>query len=178
MRAWGRRALENAKRCIGGELALAFVAGLGDALVVRAVGSLDGEGWRLPDTSYTHAGGLVVRETARELEMLIVRPSDGSDAWVLPKGHIEPGERPEEAAVREVREEAGVQARVHRFLGSADFAAKGEDVRAAYYLMFWENAVTPSEERDSRWVPLTEAGAKLTHANARQLAERAQALLG
>jgi ADP-ribose pyrophosphatase YjhB (NUDIX family) len=126
---------------------------------------------------YSHAGGLVVRETADDLEALLVRPSDGSEAWVLPKGHIEPGEQPEEAAIREVREEAGVQSRVHLFLGSSDFVAMNETVNAAYYLMLWERDLADSEDREAIWVPLTEAADRLTHDNAKQLARRARELV-
>ena len=53
------------------------------------------------------AGGVVVNDAG---DVLLIRHRNGS--WVFPKGHIEPGESKVDAAVREVEEEAGVQASV------------------------------------------------------------------
>ena len=132
----------------------------------------------MDDGRFTHAGGLVVRTRDGRPEIVVIRPSDGSDAWVLPKGHIEPGEQPEQAAVREVEEEAGVRAAPEEFLGTAEFSAGAERVRAAFDLMSWEADVPALEERAIRWVPLAEAEKRLTHENAKLLVRRAATLLG
>ncbi|GEM90698.1 NUDIX hydrolase [Oceanithermus desulfurans] len=58
------------------------------------------------------AGGLVFNAAG---EVLLIR--DRMGFWVFPKGHVEKGETLEAAAVREVREEAGVEARVEAALG-------------------------------------------------------------
>ena len=50
-------------------------------------------------SQWSHAGGVVVRATDGELQFLLVEAKD-RDIWVLPKGHIEPGETPEAAAMR------------------------------------------------------------------------------
>src|SRR3990172_8585572 len=67
----------------------------------------------------TSAGGVVYRtrwlEDRKEIEFLIVQHS-GHHRWVLPKGWIEKGETKEKTAVREVREEAGVEAEVENTL--------------------------------------------------------------
>lgn len=55
-----------------------------------------------------HAGGVVYKMEAGHVKYLLIRPKDQADQWVLPKGHIVPGEGHAEAALREVREEAGV----------------------------------------------------------------------
>ena len=47
------------------------------------------------------------------------------DEWVFPKGHLEAGETPEQAAVREVREETGLDIRIIRSLGSTRYAFDG-----------------------------------------------------
>ena len=60
-------------------------------------------------SQWSHAGGVVVRTVDNELEYLLVAASDNRKVWVLPKGHIEKGETPEAAAVREVMKEAGVR---------------------------------------------------------------------
>ncbi len=63
-------------------------------------------------SQYSHAGGVVARTVDGERQYLLVEPRRSRGEWVLPKGHIEPGETPEAAAVREVEEEAGVRAAV------------------------------------------------------------------
>ncbi|MFC1654128.1 NUDIX hydrolase [Patescibacteria group bacterium] len=57
------------------------------------------------------AGGVVYRKTEDGVEFLIGKHS-GYHKWVLPKGLIESGETPEEAAVREVKEETGIVAKI------------------------------------------------------------------
>jgi 8-oxo-dGTP diphosphatase len=53
------------------------------------------------------------------------RFSEGSLVWGFPTGEVEPGESPEQAAVREVREEVGLQVAVERRLGERDHPATG-----------------------------------------------------
>lgn len=57
------------------------------------------------------AGGVVFRKIGNKTEFLIGKHS-GYHKWVLPKGLVEKGESREEAAVREVEEEVGVNARI------------------------------------------------------------------
>ena len=67
----------------------------------------------------THAGGIVLRGARGAREVLLVRPLARPEApWVLPKGHIEPGEDAEAAALREVREESGIVVERVEFVAS------------------------------------------------------------
>jgi ADP-ribose pyrophosphatase YjhB (NUDIX family) len=74
----------------------------------------------LPD--YVPGGGLVIpqavvlRSDAVRAEVLLVKRTSPC-AWELPGGNVDPGESPEDAAVREVREETGLEVRVERLLG-------------------------------------------------------------
>jgi 8-oxo-dGTP pyrophosphatase MutT (NUDIX family) len=113
----------------------------------------------------THAGGVVYRESAHGPEYLIVRARRDPHAWVLPKGHIEPGESPEQAAVREVEEEAGCRAAVVTALGPLVFGT----VRTRVYLMRFEREVPREEDRELFWGPVAEASRRLTYPDTRQL---------
>ncbi|PHV71057.1 hydrolase [Sporanaerobium hydrogeniformans] len=59
--------------------------------------------------------------------------------WVLPKGTVEPGETHQTTALREVREETGVEARIIRFIGSSEYTFQGHEDRICktvhWYLM-------------------------------------------
>ena len=84
----------------------------------------------------TSAGGVVVRHTTSEPLVLLICDSYGK--WGFPKGHVEPGEAPEVAAVREVAEETGltdlrVLARSTPFVAFQWMAAGGQDFH--FYLM-------------------------------------------
>ena len=71
----------------------------------------------------TSAGGLVVDRSATTPRAALIGRLDrrGTMKWSLPKGHIEPGETPEQAAEREIREETGIEGRVLAPLGTIDF---------------------------------------------------------
>ena len=123
----------------------------------------------------THAGGVVVRASPGGLEVLVVTARLAPDLWVLPKGHLEDDETPEETAVREVAEEAGVEGRVERLLGVVEFENDGEEVRAAYYLMAFVRDVPPLEDRQVAWVTPDEAMRRLRFADVQALVRTATA---
>ena len=67
------------------------------------------------------AGGIACRKVDDRLEFLMVTSNSNKERWILPAGHIEPGENPEEAAVREVREEAGISCEIIADLGNIQY---------------------------------------------------------
>jgi len=76
----------------------------------------------------THAGAVVFRPSDSRPLYLVVSSSDGAN-WVLPKGHIEPGDiAPEAAALRELREEAGVMGEILDRLSVQHFKKADKDV--------------------------------------------------
>jgi 8-oxo-dGTP pyrophosphatase MutT (NUDIX family) len=131
----------------------------------------------------SHSVGVVYRKLGSKIEYLLVRPKDGTPEWLFPKGHIEPGEAPEETAVREVHEETGVVASVVAALvGTYSFRVKEEDVRALCFLMEFQCLTVPNESRETGWFPLDDAAAKLSYKQGRSMLREAErmrnALLG
>jgi 8-oxo-dGTP pyrophosphatase MutT (NUDIX family) len=122
------------------------------------------------DMPLSHAGGVVHRDEGGPPEVLLVRARREPHEWVLPKGHIESGETAAQAAQREVREEAGVEAEPIRFLGDFEFtAADGEGVHVGYFLMRFLQRVPPEENRELRWCSFTEAVTLTPFENAREI---------
>jgi 8-oxo-dGTP pyrophosphatase MutT (NUDIX family) len=104
------------------------------------------------------AGGLVVRRAGDDYELLIVSSRRDPSAWVLPKGHIEAGETAEQAALREVREEAGVDGDLIAPLGDVTFTQYGRAVRVSFFLIRYRQDVASSDEgRRLRWCTYDEA---------------------
>ena len=126
--------------------------------------------------SYSHAGGVVARIVNGESEYLLVEASRVRALWVLPKGHIEPGETPEAAAVREVEEEGGVRATIVAPAGDSEYTANGRPVRTIFYLMRYEADVSTDEARGRGWHRYDAALARLPFENLRRVLMQAHAL--
>ncbi len=124
----------------------------------------------------THAGGVVVRRDRDTLRYLVVTAKTESKSWVLPKGRIESGESPAEAAHREVLEESGVRAIVRESLDIIDFIGRKGPVRAEYFLMDFVSEGEPCEDRDRKWLELPEALDALPFPGTQELILKADAL--
>lgn len=120
-------------------------------------------------TQFEFSAGGVAQEGDRLL-MVRVKNLEGNELWTFPKGHVEPGESAEQAAVREVLEETG-----HR----CEITAPLEDVRywfqrdgiltrktVRWYLMRslgQEGTPDPEEVLEAAWVPFAEVGARVRY---------------
>jgi 8-oxo-dGTP pyrophosphatase MutT (NUDIX family) len=126
------------------------------------------------------AGGVVVRAVDGTPHVLLIR--DPYRKWGLPKGHLEEEEGPEEAAVREVREETGLE---HLILGPDlgeidwSFRQRGRRIHkyCRFYLMASFHGECSPEEGEGisacRWLPPADALATVSYANARRIVQRA-----
>ena len=120
----------------------------------------------------THAGGVVYRLAGERREFLLVRARKPVGAWVFPKGHIEAGESPEDAAVREVMEEAGIRATIVAPLGRLPT----DTGSAEMFLMRSENSGILPAERERIWLEFKQALAAMTFEESRQLLRSANRL--
>ena len=131
------------------------------------------------------AGGIVLRDAPSGLEIALI--SVGTPArWQLPKGLIEPDESAETAALREVREEAGVSARIDRLIEKVEYwyqASKGgERIRyhkfVHFFLMWYESGDVKDhdhEVNEARWFKVSDGVAKLAFRSERAIVEKAAA---
>jgi ADP-ribose pyrophosphatase YjhB (NUDIX family) len=124
------------------------------------------------DNVLTHAGGVVRRDVNGEPRFLLVRASRAPFDWVIPKGHIEDAETPEQTAGREVAEEAGVDAVVERAVGDLSFEARGRTIHVRYFAMRYRGDVTAIEQREVRWCSLAECDELLLFEDAREMVRR------
>ena len=118
----------------------------------------------------THAGGVVYRRQGSTVHYLIITATGTENEWVLPKGHIKPGESMEDTARREVREETGVEATVGPPLGVIEIGDKG---RSQFYLMEAVEQRPAGESRKLRWATFGEAIESLEFPESRQLIRHA-----
>jgi len=126
------------------------------------------------------AGGLVINQSGTQ-GLLIGRrdlkdPTKERLLWSLPKGHIEAGETPEMAAIREVQEETGIQSEISRALGVIDFwfMAGGKRIhKTVHHYLFKEtggNLQAQIEEVDEvGWFPLDEIVSMLAYPDEKKL---------
>jgi ADP-ribose pyrophosphatase YjhB (NUDIX family) len=141
---------------------------------------------RLARVDETSAGGLVVdRSTGLARAALIARHDRrGRLVWSLPKGHVEAGETPEEAAVREVEEETGIRGSVVAPLGTIDFWFVAEQRRVHktvhHFLLVADGGELSDDDVEVvevAWVPLDEVPARLAYADERRLLAKVEGLL-
>lgn len=127
------------------------------------------------------AGGVVMND-ANEVVVIVPvrRAADGSKVLALPKGHPDGEESAEEAALREVREEAGVEAEIVDSLGEVRYWYQRGGRRiskvVAFFLLRYVSGDVGDHDHEVEvacWLPATEAVEKLTYAGERDMVRRA-----
>jgi 8-oxo-dGTP diphosphatase len=123
-------------------------------------------------TAVLAAGGIVLRQ--EETPLIAVVRLRKRNEWVLPKGKLDDGETPRDAAEREVLEETGHDVSVHEFLGTLVYESGGRFKVVHYWRM--ETSGGPSHElmddiRAVDWLPLDAAVERLSRAYERAFLE-------
>lgn len=127
------------------------------------------------------AGGVVLN-ASNEVVVIIPtrRAADGSKVLALPKGHPDGRESSVQAALREVREEAGIETEVVGSLGEVRYWYQRGGRRIAkvveFFLMRYVSGDVDDHDHEvelARWVPASEAAETLTYAGERDMVRRA-----
>jgi 8-oxo-dGTP pyrophosphatase MutT (NUDIX family) len=126
------------------------------------------------------------------------RGSDGADIalvcvgdgrrWQLPKGLVEPGEKPEQAAAREVLEETGMAGELLETIDTIEYwyvaTERGARVRFHKFVHFFlfryrtgDVSAHDHEVIEARWVPVDQAHRMLAFANEQRIVARAESLI-
>jgi 8-oxo-dGTP pyrophosphatase MutT (NUDIX family) len=126
------------------------------------------------------AGGLVVRQMRGRPYIAAVRVKDGK-VLALPKGHIEQGESGAETAIREVREETGVDSTMVEKIDDIRYWYTRDGSRVlkvvSFFLLRYRSGSVrdyqPEEVDGAEWVPLEEAPRRLSYSGERKMASAA-----
>ena len=133
------------------------------------------------------AGGVAFRRTGSEIEIAIVSVKP-SLRWQLPKGIVDPGETPEFTAVREVREEAGIETELIRLIETIEYwyqrVQYGQRIRyhkfVHFYLLEYKDGDVSNHDHEieeSRWVSFEQALEMLEFKSERGVVEKAQTMV-
>lgn len=135
----------------------------------------------------TSAGGVLVREAENGPEVLLAsrRTRSGELVWGLPKGLVEKDESPEDAALREVREETGHSGEIREPLGEISywFVWDGRRVRKTVHFFLMDDSGEEPGRRDQemeevRWFPLDQAAEVAGFKSEKQILSKAAEAVG
>lgn len=128
------------------------------------------------------SGGVVYRTADGRTEVVLAsrRTRSGDLVWGLPKGHLDSGESPEEAAIREVREETGLIAEIRDPLGTISYTYSWEGQGISKIVHFFlmraiggDTSDHDHEMEEVRWFQLEEALDSAAYDSERDVIERA-----
>ena len=139
-----------------------------------------------PSVEETSAGGLVLDLSGPVTKAALIARHDrrGRLVWSMPKGHLEPGETAEVAAIREVQEETGIMSHVIATLGTIDFWFTSQERRihktVHHYLLEADGGELSDADVEVvqvAWIPLDEISGLLRYPDERRLVGMVPGLL-
>jgi 8-oxo-dGTP pyrophosphatase MutT (NUDIX family) len=135
-----------------------------------------------PKPTEISAGGVLVRRDEVAVIVPVRRAAGGRKVLALPKGHVDPGETAEQAALREVREETGMTGEVVEQLGEVRYwyqrSGKKIPKLVTFFLLDYRSgseADHDTEVEEVRWLPLAQAATQLSYRGEREMVQRAMA---
>lgn len=142
---------------------------------------------KIPILEQVSAGGVAFRQIGGRYEVAIISMNP-SGRWQLPKGLIDDRETPEQAAVREVREEAGIETELLEPLETIDywFVSDWDEIRRRihkqvhFFLLRYTGgdvADHDDEVLESRWIGIDKAIETLEFKSEKEMVEKARQVL-
>ena len=135
------------------------------------------------------SGGVVYRKEKNGILWLVTRSMPSKEypqaVWRFPKGWIDEGETTEAAALREVREEGGVEAKIIQKIETIKYFFTTPDKNkilkfVTFYLMEWQEDLPEGfdgETSEIAWLNYEEADKKLAYNGEKQMLKKAEELL-
>lgn len=130
------------------------------------------------------AGGIIIKRGNNSTKVLVTQHS-GHHGWDFPKGHLESGETSQQAALREVEEETGIQAKILERVGQTQYFYFEDHQKVlktvTFFLMEYVSkgeATTAFEVSDKVWLPADEVLEKLTFMDTKELWKKAKEKIG
>jgi 8-oxo-dGTP pyrophosphatase MutT (NUDIX family) len=145
-------------------------------------------GAKMPTRNQVSAGGVAFRLKESLTEVAIISVAPGG-RWQLPKGIIDEGESPETAAVREVREEAGIETDLLAPIDVVEYwyvgaESSGQRVRyhkhVHFFLLAYKGGDVANHDHEvleARWVRIDEAKEMLAFKGERAMLEKAHEMI-
>jgi len=133
---------------------------------------------------FEHSAGGIVFKKEKDKILILVTQHSGHHGWVFPKGLIDEGEDKAATALREVREEGGVEAKIIQELPAVEYFYKfeGQTIKkkVTYFLMEYISGNIEDHDWEmeaAEWLPVDQVEDRLSYKTDKQVFSEAKKLL-